>query len=198
VFFLLPFPLEPASSGPAHHKALPLLPVPGGRRREGPAAETAFADAIAQAGYVAAGLLRCALISITSSLTALGNQANLLFAQATAALAFDRMMRQAAALPGMGWAAPAAPYFPQQIWAAWLWHAPFQPPMWSAPAAIPAWPANLWGNAWPAWTEAFTFWAKIWEPAMGQRNPVSVALGGQPPFTATLSLPGCSWSVTLR
>jgi hypothetical protein len=174
-----------------------MLPAPGGRQQEGPAAGAAFADAIAQSGYIAAGLLRYTLISITSSLTALGNQANLLFAQTATALAFDRMTRQAAALSGMGWPAPA-PYFPQQIWAAWLWPAPIQPPLWwFSPAAIPAWPANLWGNAGPALTEAFTAWAKIWEPAMAPRSPAPGALGGRPPFTATLSLPGCSWSVTL-
>jgi hypothetical protein len=137
------------------------------------------------------------MISIPTSLTALGNQANLLFAQAAAALAFDRMMRQTASVSGISWPA-GGPYFPQQIWAAGFWPAPFQHPMWAFPAASPAWPANLWVNVWPALTEAFALWAKILEPATVQRSRAPSALDEKPPFSATLSLPGCTFSVTLR
>jgi hypothetical protein len=197
VFFFLPFALEPASPGPMHHKPLPMLPAPKSWPREEPAAGFVFADAIAQAGYIAADLLRRALISITSSLTALGNQANLLFSQAAAALAFDRMMRLAA--PFFGIRLPAfGPFFPPQIWAAGLWPAPFQHPAWPSPAAVPAWPLNLWANTWPAMMQALTAWANIWEPAAAQHRPASSGLDGKLPFTATLSIPGFAWSVTLH
>jgi hypothetical protein len=195
VFFFFPFALEPASPGPVHYKPLPMLPAPSGWRRE-EAAETAFADAMASAGYLAAGLLRHALISITSSLTALGNQANMLFSQVAAALAFDRLARQAASFSGISWPY-FGPYFPQPARAAGLWPAPFQYPAWYSPAAIPIWPVNLWANPWSALTEAFAVWANVWAPSVAQRRPTSSALVEKPPFTATLSVPGFSWSVTL-
>jgi hypothetical protein len=191
VFFFFPFALVPASPSPAHRKPLPMLPVPSGHQ-----AERAAAAAFEDAGDLAANLLRHVLISITSSLTALGNQANLLFAQLAVALAYDRMVRQAASFYGMGWPS-SGPYFPQQIWAAGLWPAPFQNPAWWSPAPIPAWPASLWANPWSAFPEALTAWANIWAPAMAQRPAMSSAFGGKPPLTATVSVPGCSWSVTL-
>src|SRR5215469_14984312 len=96
VVFFFPFALVPASPSPAHQKPLPMLPVPSGHQ-----AERAAAAAFEDTGDPAADFLRRVLIAITSSLTALGNQANLLFAQAAAALAYDRMMRQAASFSGM-------------------------------------------------------------------------------------------------
>jgi hypothetical protein len=169
-----------------------MLPFPIGRGAER-AAETAFEDAIARAGELTADLVRRTLITITSSLTALGNQANLLFIQLAAALALDRMARQAGSYAGMGQAA-FAPFFPPAIWTARLWASPFQVP---SPAAVPAWPVNLWANPLPALTEAFTAWANIWAPSMPQRPPMSNASGEKQPLTTTFAMPGFSWSVTL-
>jgi hypothetical protein len=196
VFFFFPFALEPESPVPAHQKPLLTLPAPKTGRQSEAAAGTAFAEAIAQAGYFGADLLHQALISITSSLAALGNQANLFFSQITAALAFDRMARQTTSFAAMGWPA-AGPFFPPQIWAAGLWPAPLQLPLWSSPAAIPAWPANLCVHPWSALAEVFTVWANIWTPAMAPRRPASSALAWKPPFTTTLCMPGCTWTFTL-
>jgi hypothetical protein len=158
--------------------------------------ETACADTIAQAGNLAADLLRQALVAMTSSLTALGNQANLLFSQVAAALAFDRMARQAASFFGMRWPS-FGPYSPQHIWPAGLWATPFQNAAWYSPAAVPAWPAGLWTNPLSGLAEALAVWANIWAPAAPQRQPPPSALGGSKPFTTTLSMPGFSWSATL-
>jgi hypothetical protein len=199
VFFFFPFTLEQAPSGPAHPNPVPMLPAVCGRPREEPATETALADVIARLSNLTAGLLRGPLMPSPLPLTALGHQANLFFYQIAAALAFQQMVRQAASIFGMGWPAAAGPYFPQQTWAAGLWPSPFQHPAWPFPATGPVWPLNLWGNAWPGVNEALAVWAKIWVPAMAQQHPpASSTLSAEPPFTATMSLPGCSWSVTLR
>ena len=198
MFFFVPFATELASRGPVHHKPLPMLPVSRGGRQVERAGETAFEDATAQACQLAADLLRRVLISTTSTLAAFGNQANLLFAQIAAALAFDRMARQAASLSGLGWSF-FGPFFQQQSWAAaWPWSAPFQNPAWYSPAAIPPLPVNLWANPWSAFAEAFSAWANIWQPATAQRGPLAGAAAERPPFTAMLSLPGWTWNVTLR
>jgi hypothetical protein len=196
VLFFFPFALEPASQSLVDHKPLPMLPASRGRREAERAAETAFADMIGQGGNLTADLLRRALIAMTSSLTALGNQANLLFSQIAATLAFDRMARQAASFFGTSWP-PFAPYLPHQMWAAGLWPAPFQNTAWYSAAATPAWPANFWANPWPGLTEAFTAWANIWMPAVPQHRPSSSASDAKAPFSTTLSAPGFSWSVTL-
>jgi hypothetical protein len=191
VLFFFPFVLEPASPGPAGHKPLPMLPASRGQRP----AETAVADMTAQAGNLAAGNLRQALIAMTSSLTALGNQANLFFSQVAAALAFDRMARQAASFFGMRWPS-FGPYLPQQFWGTGLWSMPFQNPPWYSPAPVPAWPASLWTNPFSGFAEALTVWANIWAPTASQRRLPS-ASGGVTPFTTRFSMPGFAWSATL-
>jgi hypothetical protein len=200
VLIFFPFPLVQAGPGAVHPNSVPMLPVPSGRGREEATAETAWADAIAQAGYLAAGFLRGPLMSVPLPFAALSHQANLFFGQIAAALAFEQMVRQAASIFGMCWPAAGRPYFPQPIWAAglWPWPSPFLPPAWPSPAVSPAWPVNPWSNAWPALSQALTVWAKMWEPVMAQGRPASSSLGTEPPFTATLSLPGCTWSVALR
>lgn len=88
---------------------LPMLPAPASAQRAGrnanakprgaglPAKSSGGADIF----KIAVNSLKQAIGFISRSLTALGNQANLLFGQVAATLAFDRMARQLAAFFGL-------------------------------------------------------------------------------------------------
>ena len=90
MFFFFPFYAESQAngSGSSHAKTLPLLPAPGSARTSSRATDRAW-----DFGDFGVDLLRKVISAFTSSLTALGNRANALFAQLTAALAFDRVAR---------------------------------------------------------------------------------------------------------
>ena len=94
MFYFFPFALEPAATAVSQrvpqYKRLPLLPAPqSAPTRARP--ENGFASAVAEAGNLAVDLLKRALSSMASSMTALGNHANALFTQVAAALAYERM-----------------------------------------------------------------------------------------------------------
>ena len=180
MFFWFPFYTESKSfsngSGSSYAKTLPLLPAPGSARTNSRAGD--FGD-------FAVDLLRQAITAFTSSLTALGNRANALFAQLTALLAFDRAARDSMAfvnnaLSGFGLPKVSSPFglYPGQN------PMSFSPFMMGNinPFAI---------NPWATFTESMNFWTSLWMPAAQQRNPYS--FGGNAsasPFMAKVSTPG--------
>jgi hypothetical protein len=199
MFYVFPFALEPAARAVSRrvplYKALPLLPAPqSARTRAQP--ENGFAGAVAGAGNLAVDLLKRALSSMASSMTALGNHANALFTQVAAALAYERMARDAASFFGMFWPGLAQPR--QQPSFAGSWIAPaLQPPLFACfglpgPQANP-WPLNPWPNPWGTLTGPLDMWTSLWAPAKAPQRGRSRGA----PVTATFALPGFSWSVTL-
>lgn len=113
MFFLFPFYTESRASsnggGFSYSKTLPLLPAPGSARTSSRATDRAW-----DFGDFGVDLLRQVISAFTSSLTALGNRANALFAQLTAALAFDRVARDTvtfvnSAFSGFGLSSGARP-----------------------------------------------------------------------------------------
>jgi hypothetical protein len=191
MFFLFPFVAEPAAAPASQHAPrympLPLLPEPQSAR----APESGLASAVSQAGSLAVDLLKRALSSMASSMTALGNRANALFSQVVAGLAYERMMRETASLFGMFLPAFAQPK-PRLG---------FSGP-WATPAGVPALPASfgLPGfqplfNPWGALTETLDMWTSLWMPAAPsqRRNP----RGTPAPVSATFAFPGFSWTFAL-
>jgi|SRR5208337_918005 len=195
MFFFFPFASEPAAAPASqkltHYSALPMLPAPRTPRLEDRAAPDGIGNAIFEAGQFAVDLLRRALGSFTSSLTALSSRANALFAQVAANLAFERAMRDTAASFGVSW-----PGFgqqqPQSGFAPGTWYK--ATPL--SPFALPGFPMNPWAaNPWSFFTEAVDMWASFWLPSAApqRRSPY----GSPAPLTATAGLPGFSWSFTL-
>ena len=192
MFFLFPFVAEPAAA-PASQRAprfwlLPLLPEPQSARAQTPP-ESGLASAVSQAGSLAVDLLKRALSSMASSMTALGNRANALFSQAVAWLAYERMMRETASLFGMFLPAYAQPK-PQFGFAA----------PWATPARVPALPASfgLSGfqplfNPWGALTETLEMWTSLWMPAApSQRRNTRILLPRPTPPSRFQDFPGHS------
>jgi hypothetical protein len=128
-----------------------LLPAP----RPGAQQGSLLAKTIEETGTIVSHLLRQVLASITSSLTALGNSANLHFSQISAALAFNRMTRQTIAFFGV-----TAPFFafaaPPAVQKSWPLLASYAAPS-QQPAAFMA--------GWFAAAESFAFWTKLWPPS---------------------------------
>ena len=95
MFFFFPFNTESQSSSSAKTlPLLPFLPAPASARTNPRRTERAC-----DIGDFAVDFLRQTIVAFTSSLTALGNAANALFAQTTAVLATDRVARDAVRLP---------------------------------------------------------------------------------------------------
>ncbi len=193
MFFFFPFAAEQAAA-PAlwklpQYSALPLLPAPkSAPARERPG-ETSLGGAVAQAGQLAVGLLKQALTSLASSMTALGNRANTLFAQVAATLAFDRMARDTASFFGMFLPGFAQPGPLTGFAGSWIAPAP-QPPLFSS-FGLPVL-ANPWaGNPWALFTEAAAMWTSFLMPAMSPRPSTYYAPA---PVTTAFALPGFAWN----
>jgi hypothetical protein len=189
MFFFFPFLAEGKVSsdtrGSSRSNILPLLPAPAYT-----SAKPRDSRAKMDFGDFGAGLLRQTISAFTSSLTALGNRANALFAQVAAALAFDRVARDAAAFFNGAWfgfgSRPSRPDIFQSGW-----RPQTQDPMSFSPFAMQGlW--NPWAaNPWDAVNEGLKFWTNLWAPSPQQRN--AHAFGGAKaanPYTATVSGPG--------
>jgi hypothetical protein len=159
MLFFFPFAVEPAA-GPARTAQwpLPMLPAPRGARGPAERSEQGFANAISEAGQLTADLLKQALGSLTSSMTALGNRANAFFAQIAAALAFDRIARDTASFFGMVW--PGLGATPPPLAFAGPWAAAF-PNL--APYSAFGLPAAA--NPWALFAQAANMWTSLWLPA---------------------------------
>jgi len=190
MFFFFPFSAESQAngSGSSYVKTLPLLPAPGSARTSSRAKDRAsdFAD-------FGVDLLRQVISAFTTSLTALGNQANALFAQLTAALAFDRVARDTvtfinSAFSGFGLPSGARP---SPFGAFRTSSAP--DPMSFSPLLTQGFnPLAM--NPWAALTEGMNFWTSLWMPAAPQRNPFSFGNNAPAsPFMTKVSTPGGSW-----
>jgi hypothetical protein len=147
--------------------------------------EQGIANAISEAGQLTVDLLKQALGSLTSSMTALGNRANALFAQIAAALAFDRIARDTASFFGMVW--PGLGALPRPLAFAGPWTAAF-------PNAAPYFSFGAPGNGaaaanpWTLFTEAANMWTSFWLPS-------SLAAPTRPaPVTPTSWVPGFALS----
>ena len=194
MFFLFPFVAEPApapaSKRAPQYRLLPLLPEPQSACAQ-TRPESGLASAVSQAGSLAVDLLKRALSSMASSMTALGNRANALFSQVVAGLAYERMMRETVSLFGMFFPAFAQPKPGYGF-----------PGPWTTPAGIPALPASfgLPGfqppfNPWGTLTETLDMWTSLWMPAAPSlhRN----TRGTPAPVDATFAFPGFSWTFAL-
>ena len=188
MFFFFPFSTESQSSlngsGFSQAKALPLLPAPRSARASS-RAEPAW-----NVGDFGVDFLRQTLSAFASSLTALGNGANALFAQISAALALDRVGRDAASLFNTNWfgfgmpqARPMSFGFPR----------PNQPQDAMAFSPLLTQGFNPWAiNPWAAFAEGMNFWTSMWMPAAPKRNPFSN--NPATPFMAKVSAPnGFTW-----
>ena len=194
MFFFFPFYTESQASangggGSSYAKTLPLLPAPGSARTSSRAKDRA-----SDFGDFAVDLLRQVISAFTSSLTALGNRANALFAQLTAALAFDRVGRDTmsfinTAFSGFGLPSGARP---SPFGAFRL--SPVQDAMSFSPFLMQGFnPLAM--NPWAALSESMNAWTSIWMPATPQRNPFSFGSNtAASPFTTKISTPGgFSW-----
>jgi hypothetical protein len=197
MFFFFPFPENMAAmSAPGKlfdYQTLPMLPAP--RSRPQSSIDNPFGDAVSYAGNSGVDLLRQIIGSFASSLTAISSRANFFFSQLVAALAFERMARQAASFWGMGWQALGMPA-PQPAFPGAFWQTPAAPAMSFSPFAFSSWPLNAWtATPSPAFSEMFNLWASFWMPAAPQNPFETPAPRDKPPLTATVSVPGCSWNV---
>jgi hypothetical protein len=193
MFFLFPFYTESQSSskdrGSSNAKTLPLLPAPGSARTGSRSTRRAW-----DFGDFAVDLLRQTLTAFTSSLTALGNAANALFAQTTTALAVNRLARDTAALFDPAWFGFGAPRASTSSFGSYR---QAQDPMSFSPFLTQGF--NPWAsNPWAAFAEGLNFWTNLWMPAAPQRS----SFGNTPttPFMAKVSAPngftwGFSWGV---
>ncbi len=174
MFFLFPFAGEPAavpaSQRTRRHKALPLQPqAHGARARTQP--ENGFADAFSLARSLAAELLKRALSSMTSSLTALGNYANALFCQIAAALAYERIARETASFFGAFWPGFAQPK--PQVGFAGPWFPSAAAPPLACFGLAGRQPAPYLPNPWGTHTEALGIWTSLWMPTTSLRGRAS-------------------------
>ena len=188
MFFLFPFYTEsqPFSNGSSssHAKALPFLPASGSARTNSRATERAWGF-----GDFGVDLLRQTIEAFTASLTALGNAANALFAQATAALAVNRVARDTAGFLNGNWFNVGAPKNSTSPFGSYR---QMQDPMSFSPLLMQGFNPMAF-NPWAAFAEGMNFWASLWMPAAPQRN----LFGGSTPatpFMAKVSTPnGFSW-----
>ncbi len=194
MFFFFPFAAEPAAfERSPQYKRLPLLPAPKSARPQEWTAEYSLGSAVSEAGNFAVDLLKRALSSIASSMTALGNRANALFTQVAAALAFERLARDTASFFGMFWPGFALP-LPQTGFAG-AWLAPTPQPALYPSFGVPGFGANpCAGNPWALFAEAATMWTSFWMPATPQRRS---SFSAPAPVTTTIGLPGFSWNFTV-
>ncbi len=194
MFFLFPFAAEPAAAPASQrapqYKPLPFLPEPQSARAR-PRPENGFASAISQAGVLAVDLLKRALSSMASSMTALGNRANALFSQLVAALAFERTMRETASFFGMFFPGFTQPWLQPNFAAPCMVAARGPAPL--GAFGLPGFPPPI--DPWGALTEALDMWTGIWIPTAQtqQRNPRSTPA----PVNATFAFPGFSWTFAL-
>ncbi len=188
MFFWFPFYTENKSfsngSGSSRAKTLPLLPASGDARTRARGTD----DASNFAGF-AVDLLRQAISALMSSLTALGNAANALFAQTTAALATQRVAHDAAGFLNGNWFGFGGPKMGTSPFGSFR---QTQDPMSFSPFLTQGFnPFAI--NPWAAFAEGMNFWTSLWMPAAPQRNPFG---GNTPatPFMAKVSTPnGVTW-----
>jgi hypothetical protein len=167
-----------------------MLPAPLAEGEQLPGGHE-FAGAVAEAGRIALDLLRRALTSIMSSLTALGSRANALFAQIAASLAFERAARETAASFG--------PKFFEQRWprgdlgnGAW---SPLLASMSRFSPGLPTFGMNPWAeNPWTLFANTMEAMTNFWLPQAAPRRGGPSATPA--PVTVSFALPGCAWSFT--
>jgi hypothetical protein len=185
MFFFFPFNTESQSSSSAKTlPLLPFLPAPASARTNPRRTERA-----GDIGDFAVDFLRQTIVAFTSSLTALGNAANALFAQTTAVLATDRVARDAVGFLNGNWfnfgaqKNPMSPFGPYRQ---------MQDPMSFFPFLTQGFSPTAF-NPWAAFSEGMNFWANMWMPAAPRRNPFGNAPGATP-FAAKVSAPnGFTW-----
>ena len=191
MFFFFPFYAEskPSYSGRSSSRfgTLPLLPAPtSARSRDGGRA--------GDFGGFGVDLIRQTISAFTSSLTALGNQANALFAQVAAALAFDRVSRDTVSFMNGAWAGFGAPKARTSLFGSWPSQTP--DPMSFSPFLTQGFNPMA-ANPWAAFAEGMNFWKNLWMPGTPQRNPY--AFGSSTPatpFMTKVSTPwGFSWGL---
>jgi len=187
MFFFFPFYTESQSSstgrGASNAKTLPLLLAPASARTNSRPAERAR-----DCGDFAVDLLRQAIAAFTSSLTALGNAANALFAQTTAVLATNRVAHDTAGFLNGNWFNFGAPKNSTSPFGSYR---QMQDPMSFSPFLTQGFNPMAF-NPWAAFAEGMNFWASMWMPAAPQRNPFSSAPAT--PFMAKVSAPnGFTW-----
>ncbi len=186
MFSFFPFVAEggaSSSSNSAMRKVtLPLLPAPGrgSARSSDPRYDLDF-------GGIALGLLRQTLSGFTSSLTALGNRANVLFAQVAAALAFDRVARDTAAFLQAAWSGFGMPRGNQSPFA-FTRLGQSQDPMSFGGFPMQSFMNPLAGNPWGMFAESMNFWTSLWMPAAPFGGSYSRAPYN--PFAAMVNAPG--------
>ena len=182
MFFFFPFNTESQSSASA--KTLPLLPAPASARTNPRRTERAC-----DVGDFAVDFLRQTIVAFTSSLTALGNAANALFAQTTAVLATDRVARDAVGFLNGNWFNFGAQKNPMSPFGSYR---QMQDPMSFSPFLTQGFNPMAF-NPWAAFAEGMNFWASMWMPAAPRRNPFGNAPGATP-FMAKVSAPnGFTW-----
>lgn len=159
-------------------KTLPLLPVPAKAAKR----ERDLGDFVVD-------LLRQVISAFTSSLTALGNNANAYFAQVSAALAMDRAGRSTMQLfaPRAGFGMPGTRPVAQQG---------FDPMSFSPMLTQGFNPLAM--NPWAVFTESLNFWASLWMPPFAQPAASSHGKTSATPFMTKISTPygfsfGFSW-----
>jgi len=191
MFFFFPFYAEskPSYSGRSSPRfgTLPLLPAPASARSRD-------ADRAGDFGGFGVDLIRQTISAFTSSLTALGNQANALFAQVAAALAFDRSARDTVSFIDAAWRGFGAPKAPTSLFGSWPSQTP--DPMSFSPFLTQGF-NPLATNPWAAFAEGMNFWKNLWMPGAPQRNPYSFGSSTPAkPFMTKVSTPwGFSWGV---
>ncbi len=130
--------------------------------------------------------LRQTIVLVTSSLTALGNQANAYFTQLSAFLAFDRMARS---MEVFGFGFRPKPLLP-------VGHMPMLN-AWSAFFAAPfhTCAAPWFASPFNALSDLSSAWASCFNPLMpgGFSKAVATPTDDKPPFTATFVMPGFTW-----
>ena len=182
MFFFFPFNTESQSSSSA--RTLPLLPAPASTRTNPRRTERAC-----DVGDFAVDFLRQTIVAFTSSLTALGNAANALFAQTTAVLATDRVARDAVGFLNGNWFNFGAQKNPMSPFGSYR---QMQDPMSFSPFLTQGFNPMAF-NPWAAFAEGMNFWASMWMPAAPRRNPFGNAPGATP-FMAKVSAPnGFTW-----
>ncbi len=194
MFFFFPLLAQTQPQSPAPSR--PLLAAPRHRYQSGDATRSTFGLANEDLAGLGVDLVRRALLSFTSSLTALGNHSNALFAQVAAALAIDRAAR--ATVSSMG-SAGFRPSNPWQTMGQAAWFGPSQHPMSHSPFAAWAMMPSWAGNPWAPFAQALDVWTKVWTPfkpwptANNDRHRSDT-----PPFTTVISMPGISWGFAMR
>jgi hypothetical protein len=189
MFFFFPFAgLEAPSAlnGSPRQATLPLLPAPKSASANSARATRGF-DFL----DLSIGFLHRSAAAFASSLTALGNHANALFAQVAAALALDRATRDAATFIDAAFSGFGAQHAPQSVFS----FAPHPQGMPSSPQSF----MTPWAiDPWAAFAQGLDFWTNMWMPAAPQRNTWSRP-SAPSAFTTKVSTPGgFSWAFSLN